>query len=146
MLLIFRVDWCAFLIEYICDWDWRYSGCVEEDRKENGMDAPGLASPIRAYRQNLCQMRKSNDPSESEPTYLGSLGVLDLDLAVCPDVFGLRAFHEKMPITRMLPGSSPCDLRLLIPDAGIGQDGFHDVVIENLLARPGERDMSRPLM
>ena len=34
---------------------------------------PGLASPIRAYRQNLCQMRKSNDPSESEPTYLGSL-------------------------------------------------------------------------
>ena len=37
-------------------------------------------------------MRKSNDPSESEPTYLGSLGVLDLDLTVCPDVFGLRAF------------------------------------------------------
>ena len=32
-----------------------------------------------------------------------------------------------------LPGSSPCDLKLLIPDAGIGQDGFHDVVIENLL-------------
>ena len=25
----------------------------------------------------------------------------------------------------MLPGSSPCDLRLLIPDAGVGQDGFH---------------------
>ena len=88
---------------------------------------------IRAYRQNLCQMRKSNDPSESEPTYLGSLGVMDLDLTVCPDVFGLRAFDEKMPITRMLPGSSPCDLRLLIPDAGIGQDGFHDVIIENLL-------------
>ena len=79
------------------------------------------------------QMRKSNDPSESEPTYLGSLGVLDLDLTVCPHVFGLRAFDEKMPITRMLPGSSPCDMRLLIPDAGIGQDGFHDVVIENLL-------------
>ena len=117
----------------MCDWDWRYSGCVEEDGKENGMDAPGLASRIRAYRQNLCQMRKSNDPSESEPTYLGSLGVLDLDLTVCPDVFGLRAFDEKMPITRMLPGSSPCDLRLLIPEAGIGQDGFHDVVIENLL-------------
>ena len=59
--------------------------------------------------------------------------MLDLDLTVCPDVFGLRAFDEKMPITRMLPGSSPCDLRLLIPDTGIGQDGFHDVVIENLL-------------
>ena len=79
------------------------------------------------------QKRKSYDPNESEPTHLGSLGVLDLDLTVCPDVFGLRVFDEKMPITRMLPGSSPCDLRLLIPDAGIGQDGFHDVVIENLL-------------
>ena len=97
------------------------------------MDAPGFASPIHPYRQNLCQMRKSNDPNESEPTHLGSLGVLDLDLTVCPDVFGLGAFDEKMPITRTLPGSSPCDLRLLIPDAGIGQDGFHDVVIENLL-------------
>ena len=59
--------------------------------------------------------------------------MLDLDLTVCPDVFGLRAFDEKMPITRMLPGSSPCDLRLLIPDAGVRQDGFHDVIIENLL-------------
>ena len=56
----------------------RYTECVEKDRKENGMDAPGFASPIRAYRRNLCQMRKSNDPSESEPTNLGLLGVLDL--------------------------------------------------------------------
>ena len=98
--------------------------CIEVYRNENGMDAPGFASPIRAYRQNL--MRKSN-------TNLCSLGVLDLDLTMCPDMFGLRAFDEKMPVTRMLPGASPCDLRLLIPDAGIGQDGFHDVVIENLI-------------
>ena len=109
MLLIFRVDWWALLVEYICDLDWRYSRCVEDYRKEDGMDAPGFASQIRAYRQNLCQMRKSNDP------------------------FGLRVFDEKMQITRMLTGSSQCDLRLLIPDAGIGQNGFHDVVIENLL-------------
>ena len=59
--------------------------------------------------------------------------MVDLHLTVCPDVFGLRAFDEKMPVTRMLPGSSPCDLRLLIPDTKIGQDGFHDVVIENLI-------------
>ena len=38
-----------------------------------------------------------------------------------------------MPITRMLPRSGPCDLRLLIPDTGLGKEGFHDVVIENLL-------------
>ena len=38
-----------------------------------------------------------------------------------------------MPITRMLPGSSPCELRLLLPDTNIGKDGFHDVVVENLI-------------
>ena len=97
------------------------------------MDAPGFASPIRDYRQNLSIMRESNDSNGSESTNLCSLGVVDLDLTVCPDVFGLRAFDEKMPVTRMLPGSSPCDLRLLIPDTTIGQDGFHDVVIENLI-------------
>ena len=59
-------------------------------------------------------MRESNDPNWSELTNLCSLGVIDLDLTVCPDVFDLRAFDKKMPVTRMLPGSSPCDLRLLI--------------------------------
>ena len=38
-----------------------------------------------------------------------------------------------MPITRMLPGSSPCELRLLLPDNNIRKDGFHDVVVENLI-------------
>ena len=107
--------------------------CVDKDGKEDGMDAPGFASPIRAYKENLCQMRKSNDPIEAEPTYLDSLGVLDLDISLCPDAFGLRAFDKTMPITRMLPGAGPCDLRLLIPDDGLGKEGFHDVVIENLL-------------
>ena len=107
--------------------------CGEEDSKEDGMDTPGFASPIRAYRHDLCEMRKSHDAKEADPTDLGSLGVLYLDLTVCPDVFGLRAFDDEMPVTRMLPGSGPCDLRLLIPDARIGQKGFHDVVIENLL-------------
>ena len=59
--------------------------------------------------------------------------MMDLDISLCPEGFGLRAFDEKMPITRMLPGSGPCDLRLLIPDAVLGKKGFHDVVIENLL-------------
>ena len=94
------------------------------------MDAPGFASPIRTYRQNLSKMRESNDPNGSEVTNLCSLGVVDLDLSLCPDVFGLKAFDENMPITRMLPGSSPCELRLLLPDTNIGKDGFHDVVVE----------------
>ena len=97
------------------------------------MEAPGFASPIRAYRQNLSKMRESNDPSDSEVTNLCSLGVVDLDVSLCPDVFGLKAFDENMPITRMLPGSSPCKLRLLLPDNNIRKDGFHDVVVENLI-------------
>ena len=67
------------------------------------MDSPGFASPIRTYRQNLSRMRESNDPNGSEVTTLCSLGVVDLNLSLCPDVFGLKAFDEKMPITRMLP-------------------------------------------
>ena len=66
-----------------------------------------------------------------------SLGVMDLDLSISPDVFGLRAFDNEKPVTRMLPGSSPCELRLLmIPDDKLGKDGFHDVIIENLSGTP----------
>ena len=98
------------------------------------MDTPGFASPIHTYRNNLCKMRESNDQDGSEATNLRSLGVVDLDLSVSPDVFGLRAFDESLPITRMLPGSSRCELRLLLPDSMIGKEGFHDVVVENLTA------------
>ena len=62
-----------------------------------------------------------------------SLGVVDLDLSLSPDAFGLRAFdHEKL-LTRVLPGSTPCELRLMLPDSRLGTDGFHDVLIDNLL-------------
>ena len=69
----------------------------------------GFASPIRTYQQNLSKMRELNDPNCSV-TNLCTLGVVDLDLSLCPDVFGLKAFDEKMPITRMLPGSSHANL------------------------------------
>ena len=81
----------------------------------------------------------SNDREGSNPKNLGLLGVVDLDLALSPDVFGLQAFDSKLPLTRMLPGCSPCELRLLLPDSKIGTDGFHDVVIENLSASPAWR-------
>ena len=64
------------------------------------------------------------------------LGVVDLDLSLSPDAFGLRAFDTSKPLTRMLPGSSPCELRLMLPDSDSGPDGFHDVIIENLAATP----------
>ena len=68
--------------------------------------------------------------------HMDSLGVMDLDLSISPDVFGLRAFNKDNPIARMLPGSTPCKLRLMLPDAKLGIDGFHDIIIDNLAASP----------
>ena len=65
---------------------------------------------------------------------LSSLGVVDLDLSITPDVFGLRAFYEAKPFTRMLTGQYPNELRLLIPDMDIAPQGLHDIAIENLSA------------
>ena len=79
--MIFRVDWCENLLFYCRDWTYDYSMCAARDRQPDGMDTPGFASPIRAFRDNLCQMRKSNDVSDTEQTFLDSLGVLDLDLS-----------------------------------------------------------------
>ena len=79
-------------------------------------------------------MRRSYDENDSIQMNLYSLGVMDLDFS--PDVFCLRAFVNEKPVTRMLPGSSPCELRLMIPDDKLGKDGFHDVIIENLSGTP----------
>ena len=67
---------------------------------------------------------------------MDSLGVMDLDLSISPDVYGLWAFAQ------MLPGSTPCELRLMLPDAKLGIDGFHDIIIENLTASPTWRRSS----
>ena len=67
---------------------------------------------------------------------LSSLGVVDLDLSLSPDAFGLRAFDASKPLTRMLPGSFPCELWLMLPDSDIAPEGFHDVLVENLAATP----------
>ena len=76
----------------------------------------------------------SQDVYGLEPKDLCSLGVVDLDLSLSLDAFGLRAFVSKKPLTRMLPGSFPCELRLMLPDSKIATNGFHDVVVENLAA------------
>ena len=73
-----------------------------------------------------------------------SLGVMDLDLSISPDVFGLRAFDAEKPDTRMVPGSSPCELRLMLLDDKLGTDGFHDVIIENFSATPTWRSSHVP--
>ena len=52
--------------------------------------------------------------------------------------FGLLHDATK-PVTRMLPGSSPCELRQMLPDDELGIDGFHDILVENLSGTPACR-------
>ena len=81
-------------------------------------------------------MHVSHDTDGLDPKDLCSFGVVDLDLSLSPDVFGLRAFDLSKPLTRILPGSFPCELRLMLPDLDIAPEGFHDVLMENLAASP----------
>ena len=98
------------------------------------MVTSGHSSPIWAYRANAHKMRASHDEDRSNPKDMCSLGVVDLDISLSPDAFGLQAFDHKKPLTRMLPGSSRCELQLMLPDSKLGTDGFHDVLIDNLAA------------
>ena len=63
------------------------------------MDTSGYSTPIRVYMDNSHRMRVSHDEDRSDPKDLGSLGVVDLDLSLSPDAFGLRAFDGKKPLT-----------------------------------------------
>ena len=96
------------------------------------MDISSNNSPIRTYMDNYHSMRVSNDNDRSDPKDLCSLGVVDLDLSLSHGC--IWSFDLSKPVTRMLPGSSPCELRLMLPDLDIAPVGFHDVLIENLAA------------
>ena len=77
------------------------------------MSGLGQNSVIAAYQSQANCMRRSHDENGSIQMNMYSLGV-----------FGLRAFDTTKPVTRMLPGSSPCELRLMLPDDRLGIDGF----------------------
>ena len=72
------------------------------------MTGPEQSSAIAAYQSQANSMRRSHDENGSIQMNMNSLSVIDLDLSISPDVFGLRAFDATKPVTRMLPGSSPC--------------------------------------
>ena len=96
----------------------------------------GQTSAIATYHSKANRMRRSDDENGSIQMNMYSLGVMDLDWPshlMC-SVFGLLTTQKH--VTRMLPGSSPCELRLLVPDDKLGKDGFHDVIIENLSVAP----------
>ena len=54
-----------------------------------------IGSSIWTYRANAHKMRISHDDDRSNPKDMCSLGVVDLDLSLSPDAFGLRAFDNK---------------------------------------------------
>ena len=97
------------------------------------MTGLGQGSAIAAHQKQANRMRRSHNENGSLQM---NIGVMDLDLSISPDVFGLRAFDADKPVPRMLPGSTPCEIRLMLPDAKLGIDGSHDVIIENLTASP----------
>ena len=68
------------------------------------MDTSVYSSQNRTNMDNQHKMRVSHDEDRSDPTDLCLLGLMDLDLSLSPDAFGLRAFDSKKPLTRMLPG------------------------------------------
>ena len=88
------------------------------------MDTSYYTSPNRIYMDNYHKVRVSNDTDRSDTKDLCSLGVVDLNLSLSPDAFGLRAFDTSHPLTHMLPGASPCELRLMLPDGMLAQRVF----------------------
>ena len=126
-----RGRWCG-LLQSCC-------ALFRQSTVTDVMDTVGHSLSIWAYRANAHKMRASHDEDRSKPQGMWSLGVVDLDLSLSPDAVGLRAFDCKKPLTRMLPGSSPCELRLMLPDSKLGTDGFHDVMIDNLATPPSWR-------
>ena len=89
---------------------------------------------VQKYVDDYHCMRTSNDDDRAEPVGLSSLGVVDLNTSIVPDVFGLRAFASREPISRMLPGQFPNELRVLILDAAATPVDFHDIIMSDLHA------------
>ena len=59
------------------------------------MSSLGHGSAIWTQHAQAQTMRQSHDAHGSIPMDMNSLGVIDLDLSLSPDEFGLRAFDQK---------------------------------------------------
>ena len=118
---------------------WSCGVILRLDTLVRWMSTLGHSSAIWARRAQAQEMLRSHDAKGSLQMDMLSLCVMDLDLSISPDAFGLRAFDHKKLLTRMLPGYTPCELRLMLPDSTMGSDGFHDVISDNLAATPAWR-------
>ena len=114
-LFLQRSRWCGALLQCWCV---TFLRCT--------VDTSSYSSPIRTYMDNYHSMCVSHGLVFSR-----SSGFRFNAFTGC-----VWAFDPSKPLTRMLPGSSPCELRLMLLDLDISTEGFHDVIIENLAASP----------
>ena len=69
-------------------------------------NSDGIWLKLAAFYDTYC-MRSSNDAHMDSKVGLDTLGVVDLDTSMMPDVFGLRAFDHREPVVRGLPDFAP---------------------------------------
>ena len=77
-------------------------------------------------------MQSSNDMQVDATVVLVTLGVVDLDTSIVPEVSGLRDFDRREPVVRVLLGDFSNTVRVLVSDSTATPVVFHDVMIENL--------------
>ena len=63
------------------------------------MTGLGQSSAIAEYQEQATRMRRSHDENGSLQMNMYSLGMMDLDLSISADVFGLRAFDPDKPVS-----------------------------------------------
>ena len=56
----------------------------------------------------------------------------DLDSDI-PDVIGLRAIQPDAAVIKVMPISGNCCIRVVIPDDHLGTDGFHEILIHDMV-------------
>ena len=115
-LFVIPVNWrrdfhdCDSLFGRVREHLWSCGAFLRLDTLVRFMSTLGHNLAIRAHRAQAQKMLRSHDAKGLLPMDMLSLGVIDLDLSISPDAFDLRAFDHGKPLTRMLPGSTPCEL------------------------------------
>ena len=76
--------------------------------------------PLRVYEDDYRRMRSLNDLNQDKLVDLSTIGLVDLDTSISPDVFSLRTFDSRKPV-----------------DSTEGPMGFHDIILGDLTRYTG---------
>ena len=86
----------------------RLPGCVCQTYRISlakcSMENSYIEGPLKIFEDDYRRMRSSNDVVVDKIVDLSSLGVVDLDTTIMPDVFSRRAFDAQETVARVLPG------------------------------------------